>query len=124
MRIAREARHARLVTEDGATGPRRGWVNGKNGNLVTLAGQMRAEHIDRGRLAHTRRAGDAEADTFSGERQQSLHKVAGAPAVVRALAFDERDRSRQHGAVAQADAADEVGRRQVARSHRILKSRE
>jgi hypothetical protein len=68
-------------------------------------------------------AGDAETYAFAGERQQLLHMVRG-PAVVRALAFDKRDRSRKHRAVARADAPNKVGRRQVARCHRILKLRE
>jgi len=121
IRIAREARHARFVAENGAAGPRRGWVNSKNGNLVTLAGQVGAEHVDRGRFAGTRRAGDTETDALAGERQQFLHKLVRGPAVVRALALDQRDRTRQHRAVARADTPNKIGRRQVARSHRILK---
>ena len=52
-------------------------------------------------------------------RQQFLHQLVRGPAVVRALALDQRDRARQHRAVTGADAPDKIGRRQVARSHRI-----
>jgi hypothetical protein len=100
IRIARKARHARLVAENGAAGPCRGGINGKNRNLVTFAGQIGTEHID---------CGDSAPGAPVMPRRTPL-RVRQYPArwcaVLRwsARLLDQRDRTRQHRAVARSDA--------------------
>ena len=71
---------------------------------------VRAERVDGGGLAGAGRAGDAEAYGVAGRRQQFLHQMMRALAVVGALALDQRDGARQRGAVAGADEGGKVGR--------------
>ena len=76
---------------------------GSTASTATLAArveQMGPECVDRGRFADARRARDADADRPAGCGKERLHKRAGCLAVVGALAFDERDRARQGGALA------------------------
>ena len=61
------------------------------------------------RLADARRAGDADADGLAGVGKQLLHQLMRLVLVIGALALDQRDGARQHGAVAVADAAGESG---------------
>src|SRR5436190_13584236 len=70
---------------------------------------MAAEGIDGERLADTRRAGDADADGFSGLCQKRLDELVCLVLVIGALALDQGDGARQHSAVAVADAASESG---------------
>src|SRR5947207_2014599 len=70
---------------------------------------MRAERIDGERLADTGRAGDTDADGVSSLRQQLLDELVRLVPVVGALALDQCDGARQHGAVTVADAAGESG---------------
>ena len=60
---------------------------------MPLRGQVRAECIDGKRLADTRRAGDADADGFSGLRQQRLDELVRLVLMIGALALDQCDRA-------------------------------
>src|SRR5258707_2775562 len=62
------------------------------------------------RLAHARRACDADADRLAGQGQKLLHQAARRLLMIRAPALDQRDGARDDGALAGADAAREIGK--------------
>jgi hypothetical protein len=102
--IGRQARHAGLVGKDRAAGAPRRRIDRQHRDLVALPRQHRAERIDGGRFADAGRAGDADAHRLAGRSEQRLRQRRGGAAVIGALALDQRDGARQHGAVAGADA--------------------
>ena len=105
--VVGELRHARLVGEDRAAGAPRRRIDRQHRDLAALPGEHAAQRVDHGRLADARGAGDADAHRFAGVAQQRLGQRGGGAAVVGALALDQRDGARQHGAVAAADIARE-----------------
>ena len=81
--ILGQAGHARLVAEDAPAGPRRGRVDGEDGNAVTLAGQHRPDGVDERRLADSGHARDADALRGAGVRRQLDEHLLGQRPVVR-----------------------------------------
>ena len=103
MRVLSPRIEPPVRVEDGSTA--------STATLWPCAGQIAAERVDDGGLAGAGRAGDAEPHRLAGQRQQLLHQPMRLAAVVGALALDQRDGARQHGALAGADAGGEGGDR-------------
>ena len=111
--VGREPRHAGLVGEDRASGAAGGRIDREDRDAMPSLGQIGAERVDRGRLAHARHAGDPGAHRLAGIREQLLHEPARGLLMVRAFGFDQRDGARHDGALAGGDPAHErfeVGR--------------
>ena len=107
--VGGEPRHPGLVAEDRAAGAGGGGIDREHGDAVPALGEPGPQRVDGGRLADPRRAGDADAHGLAGVGQQLLHQLPRLALMIRPLRFDERDRPRQHRALAATDAAREAG---------------
>ena len=106
-RVARQLAHARLVAEQGAARARAGGVDRQDGEPVATLDQVQAEGLDESRLAHPRRARDADAHRFAGPRQELGEQRPRPLLVVGAGRFDQGDGARQRPPVAADDAVGE-----------------
>ena len=104
--IVTEGLHARLVAQDAALGAFRARVDGQHGQFVPARGQVGAEGLDKGALAGTRHARDADAHgaALRGDRLAAADDLLRYGAMLRQVALHQGDGLAQDGRIAGGDA--------------------
>ena len=107
--VARQQVHPGLVAQDAAAGPCRRRVHRQHRHPQSLPRQHQAKAFDEGRLAHARRAGQADAQGLPpGFPQRRYQRLRLCP-MIGARAFHQRDRPRQSPSVARNHAGGKLG---------------